>query len=320
MNGKELGDGIYAKLKTNRGNIVVSLEYEKAPLTVTNFVGLAEGNLGTTRGKGTRFYNGLTFHRVVPGFVIQGGDPDGNGTGGPGYQFPDEFHPDLKHDSAGILSMANAGPGTNGSQFFITLGATPHLNNRHSVFGHVVEGMDVVESISQGDKIEEVEILRIGDNAQNFKSDQQAFDKLIEQIGQKEQDAKKQHLQKQMQLIEEKFSDAKIMEESKIRYIVHSEGNGDKPKRGSTVKVHYTGTFLNDRKFDSSRDRNEPFSFRLGVGQVIEGWDISVMDMKKGERRTVVLPPQYAYGDQGIGGVIPPETYLVFDIELLDFK
>jgi len=173
-------DGVYAEINTNRGKIVVLLEYKKVPLTVTNFVGLAEGTINNkAKPAGKPYYDGILFHRVVPEFVIQAGDPLGNGMGGPGYRFPDEFHPSLRHSMAGILSMANAGPNTNGSQFFITLAPTPHLDNRHSVFGRVVEGKDLITKIQQGDKIESVKIVRIGEEAQKFKPTQASFDELL---------------------------------------------------------------------------------------------------------------------------------------------
>ena len=164
-----LDDGLYAKINTDKGEMLLKLEYEKAPLTVANFVGLAEGKLyNTAKEEGQPFYDGLTFHRVIGDFMIQGGDPSGNGTGGPGYKFQDEIDPTLKHNRAGTLSMANAGPGTNGSQFFITHKATPHLDGRHTVFGYVLKGQEVVDAIRQGDEINSIKIIRVGEKAKNF--------------------------------------------------------------------------------------------------------------------------------------------------------
>ncbi|PKN19833.1 MAG: peptidylprolyl isomerase [Deltaproteobacteria bacterium HGW-Deltaproteobacteria-6] len=177
-----LADGLYAKLTTSKGDILIQLEFEKTPLTVVNFVGLAEGTIMSTRGKGVRFYNGLAFHRVIPDFMIQGG-----GTGGPGYNFPDEIDATLKHDAPGILSMANAGPGTNGSEFFITHTKTPWLDGKHTVFGHVVSGQDVVDAIRKGDTIKNINIIRIGVKANAFKADQETFDTLLAGLKQKKQ-------------------------------------------------------------------------------------------------------------------------------------
>ncbi|TVQ35776.1 MAG: peptidylprolyl isomerase [Spirochaetaceae bacterium] len=171
-----LPDGLYAHIETSRGTIIVELEFQRTPMTVMNFVGLAEGTIEHSRGSGVRFYDGLTFHRVIQDFMIQGGDPEGSGSGGPGYRFPDEFHPELRHDAAGILSMANAGPDTNGSQFFITHTATPWLDDAHTVFGRVVSGQDVVDSIQRRDRMERVRIQRVGTDAEGFRADQQAFD------------------------------------------------------------------------------------------------------------------------------------------------
>jgi peptidylprolyl isomerase len=314
------GNGLFAELETPKGVIVLQLEFEKAPLTVANFVGLSEGTKKHNRGEGVRFYDGLTFHRVEPNFVIQGGDPNANGTGGPGYQFADEIHPDLKHSSEGILSMANAGPGTNGSQFFITLAPTPHLDGRHAVFGKVVKGMETVKKIAKGDAIKRVNIVRSGKDAKEFKTDQQAFELYARQLAEKREKAEMGQIEKQKKLIKEKYADAKVTK-SGIYYIVDKAGDGKKPEQGQVVVVHYVGTLLIDgKKFDSSRDRNEPLIFRAGTGDVIAGWDETLLDMRKGERRRVVLPPEQAYGKRGAGGVIPPNAYLVFDIELLDVK
>jgi peptidyl-prolyl cis-trans isomerase A (cyclophilin A) len=159
-------DGVFAVIKTNKGVIRIQLEYRKAPMTVANFVGLAEGNVkNTARPEGKPYYDGLLFHRVIADFMIQGGDPTGTGAGGPGYALADEIDPTLKHTRAGTLSMANAGPNTNGSQFFITHKDTPWLDGRHTVFGYVVEGQDVVDAIQQGDRMESITIERMGDDA-----------------------------------------------------------------------------------------------------------------------------------------------------------
>ena len=160
-------DGIYAKFNTTKGAITVKLTHDLTPGTVGNFVALAEGNLeNKVSPQGTPYYNGLKFHRVIPDFMIQGGCPLGTGTGDAGYKFDDEFHPELNHSKPGVLSMANAGPGTNGSQFFITHVATPWLDNKHTVFGHVVEGQEVVDATAQGDTLETLEIIRVGAEAE----------------------------------------------------------------------------------------------------------------------------------------------------------
>jgi peptidylprolyl isomerase len=311
----QLKDGLYAKIITDRGDILLSLYYKKTPLTVINFVGLAEGTKslgGADRPTGTPFYDGLKFHRVINDFMIQGGCPLGTGTGGPGYTFPDEFDPSLKHDRPGTLSMANAGPDTNGSQFFITHVPTPHLDGRHTVFGRVVQGQDVVDSIEKGDGIKKIEIIRVGKEAGEFKTDDAAFKAALADLtrGEKEKIDK---------LINKRWPDT-TRTASGLRYVVKKEGSGDTPAKGATVTAHYTGRLLeNNRKFDSSYDRGTPFEFQVGMGQVISGWDEAFLAMRKGEKRTIILPPQLAYGSRGAGRAIPPGAWLVFDVELVDF-
>ncbi len=310
----ELENGLYAKFKTSKGEILVQLEFEKTPLTVANFVGLAEGTKDfANRPKGKPYYNGLNFHRVIADFMIQGGCPEGTGRGGPGYRFADEIDATLKHKGPGILSMANAGPATNGSQFFITHKATPWLDGKHTVFGHVVKGQDIVNAIAKGDKLESVTIVRVGAKAKAFKADQAAFDKLAKDVTEKPMrdllaKLKKDHPKAEV-----------VTTKSGLKYIVTKGGAGEKAGKGKRIKAHYTGTLMNGQKFDSSRDRGEPFSFVVGVGQVIPGWDEALSDMKKGERRILIIPPNLAYGARGAGGVIPPNATLVFDVEMVDF-
>ncbi len=318
---RKMKDGLYARIQTARGSILLKLYYDKTPLTVINFVGLAEGtmHLGGSKPVGTPFYDGLKFHRVIPDFMIQGGCPLQTGTGGPGYTFPDEIVSSLKFSGPGVLAMANAGPGTNGSQFFITHTATPHLNGRHTIFGHVVEGQEVVNAIEQGDTIEHVEIIRVGRDAKRFRTDQAAFDRELARIQDEENKAKQKERDRIRKMIREKWPEAHHTR-SGIYYQVLKEGEGGTPKPGTTITVNYTGRLLlNGRKFDSSYDRGEPIRFEVGTGRVIRGWDEILVHMKKGEKRTLIIPPELAYGDRGAGGVIPPGAWLVFDVELVDF-
>lgn len=314
---KNLPDGIYAVMETTKGEITLSLEYEKTPLTVINFIGLAEGKMNTTVKSGP-YYDGLKFHRVIADFMVQGGDPQGTGAGGPGYNFGDEIDSSLKFDGPGVLAMANAGPGTNGSQFFITHVATDWLQGKHTIFGKVLEGQDIVNKIAQGDEIKKVTIIRNGAAAEGFKADQAAFDAINGNLA---ADAKKKFEEASKAVLEEissRWPNAKVTE-SGIRYVVKKEGTGQTPTAGTKVKAHYTGMLMDGTKFDSSVDRGTPFEFNAGGGQVIKGWDESFLSMKKGEKRTIILPPELAYGERGYPGVIPPSAWLVFEVELIDF-
>jgi peptidylprolyl isomerase len=286
-------------------------------MTVMNFVGLAEGTIAFKNRAAKRYYDGLTFHRVIEDFMIQGGDPKGNGTGGPGYRFPDEIVPALKHDAPGVLSMANSGPDTNGSQFFITHKATPWLDGKHTVFGRVVSGQEVVGAIQQGDTIISVKILRSGREAQAFKATQASFDALVKEAGDRAREKRAKARLDSLETIGKKWPQAKKTK-SGLMYVVSKSGSGPCPQYGDTVTVHYTGAFLDGSVFDSSRSRGTPASFR--VGEVIEGWNEALLAMSKGEKRTLVVPPELGYGEAGYPGVIPPDSFLVFEVELIDFK
>lgn len=311
-------NGLFAEVKTNKGIVMLQLEFEKTPLTVANFVSLAEGtnSMVEAKFKGKKYYNGLKFHRVIPDFMVQGGDPTGTGSSGPGYSFNDEIDASLKHNKPGILSMANAGPGTNGSQFFITHKETPWLDGKHTVFGHVVSGQNVVNAIAQNDVIESVTIIRKGDAAKKFDAskvfdatmkNKEAADKVIAEKLKKESEIAKAKVLKD-------FPNYKTTD-SGILYTVITEGSGKMPAATDKVKVHYTGSLLDGTVFDSSVARGEPITF--GLNQVIKGWTEGVQLMKEGAKYKFLIPSHLAYGAQGAGGVIPPNADLIFEVELI---
>ena len=308
-------DGIYAKINTEKGDILISLSFKLTPGTVGNFVSLAEGKLENNAiAQGTPYYNGLKFHRVIPDFMVQGGDPQGTGVGGPGYQFDDEFHPDLRHDAPGVLSMANSGPGSNGSQFFITHVETPWLDDKHSVFGNVVEGMDVVNAIEQGDSMIDVKIIRVGEEAEKWNSIE-AFRQFTGAKAEREAASKKAQ-DNLLGALSEGFDQT----ESGLRYKIIQKGDGIKPQKGQNVSVHYKGMFAEGGVFDDSYKRGNPIEFPIGMGNVIPGWDEGILLLNKGDKARFVIPSHLAYGEAGAGGVIPPNATLVFDVELMDIK
>ncbi|WP_292901653.1 peptidylprolyl isomerase [Nonlabens sp.] len=308
-------EGIYAKLDTTKGEILVQLHYDKTPGTVGNFVALAEGNLeNKAKEQGIPYYDGLKFHRVIPDFMVQGGDPQGTGSGGPGYNFDDEFHPELRHDAPGVLSMANAGPATNGSQFFITHIPTPWLDDKHTVFGNVIEGQNVIDSIAQGDEIIKVSILREGNTAKAFNAVEEF--RQFEGAGKKREEQARKQADQEMDEIAMGFDKT----ESGLRYKIINQGDGVQAEKGKTVSVHYKGMLPNGKVFDSSYDRKQPIDFALGMGQVIAGWDEGIQLLKVGDKARFVIPSHMAYGSAGAGGVIPPDATLVFDVELVAVK
>lgn len=339
----ELPDGLYAEIVTSKGTIVAELEFEKTPVTVANFVSLAEGKnaFATENLRNKPFYNGLKFHRVLADFMIQGGDPLGDGTGDAGYKFKDEIT-DLKHDTPGILSMANSGPGTNGSQFFITHVPTPWLDGKHTVFGHVVSnGMETVNKIVQDDVIESVTIIRKGAEAKKF----DAVKVFTDYFNNKDKEAKqieKEYNDKYKTVIDEKaafFAENKTKATktpSGLQYVILEKGSGKKPATGTPIYIHYAGFFESGMLFDSSIETvattfgkfdevrkaqggYAPIGFQAGKKDgMIPGFIEGIEQLSFGDRALIFIPSNLAYGEGGAGEVIPPNTPLIFEITLLE--
>jgi peptidyl-prolyl cis-trans isomerase A (cyclophilin A) len=322
--GNKKESKMFAEITTTQGVVKVELFYKQAPMTVANFVALAEGEMkNEAKELGVPFYDGLKWHRVISkvegrgqDFMIQGGDPQGNGMGGPGYQFPDEIVDSLRHDTPGILSMANSGPATNGSQFFITLVPTSWLDGKHTVFGKVVEGMEFVSSTRQGDEIVSVKIIREGKDAATFDAPNVFF---AVQEAAKAKLGEKEKLESQgfENFIKDHYPNAKKTE-SGLYYVHTTEGTGKQPTAANQVEVHYEGRFMDGKVFDSSIARGESITF--GLGQVIKGWTEGLQLMKEGGKATLVIPYQLAYGAGGRPPQIPAKSTLVFDIELIQVK
>jgi len=328
---KNLGDGLYAQMETSKGNMTIELFEQDAPLTVANFVGLAEGTKeNKAKPLGTPFYDGIIFHRVIKNFMIQGGDPDGKGTGGPGYDFEDEFFSDKKHDKKGVLSMANSGTNTNGSQFFITEVPTPWLDGKHTIFGQVIDGLEVIDTIANVEKgpqdkpkedvmINHIYIIKKGDKYKNYDGGK-AFEKAqtehkikTEEIKKKDQAEKDKEIQRQKELTAKAQATA-----SGLKYFIEKEGTGALPVTGDTLKVHYTLRLSDGEKLDSSYDRDQPLTAQVGVTQLIQGWMEALTLFKRGTKVFLIIPPELGYGPQGAGGVIPPNATLYFDMEILE--
>lgn len=354
-------EGIFATIATNKGNIVVQLEFQKAPITVANFVSLVEGTntfVTKEKQKGKPFYDGLKFHRVIKDFMIQGGDPDGNGSGGCGYSFKDEFS-DLKFDKGGILAMANSGPATNGSQFFITHKDTPWLNMKHTIFGHVTQGMDIVNLIVQDDVILKISISRKGTLAKQFdalkvfsdyyanKDDDSKKQALINAENEKkkaeiEAEAKKAYLEKYASVISAKeiyLKETKAtttITASGLAYKILQKGTGIRPVDGTTFYFNYAGYFEDGTLFDSNYedisklcgkyDANRAaqngyraFPFEAGKKDgMIPGFLEGLSLMSFGDKAIIYIPANLAYGERGAGGVIPPNTNLIFELEMIE--
>jgi len=346
----DLPDGLYAKIETNKGTIITQLEFTKTPVTVANFVTLVEGKNPFVNKKyeDKPFFNGLTFHRVISGFMIQAGDPDADGSGGPGYKFKDEFS-DLRHDRPGILSMANAGPGTNGSQFFITHVPTPNLDMKHTVFGSVIgEGIDIVNSIQGGDVMNSVTIIRIGEAAKKF----DAVKVFRDYVATDEENQKKQVIidAENKRLYDEKYKSVKdskaislaaLKVESQksptgLQYKILKKGSGKKPSAGSVAFINYTGFLKNGEMFDSSVEAQaksfgkfdqrksdagqyHPIPFTIGRKEgLIPGFIEGLEKLSFGDKAVLFIPSHLGYGPQGAGDLIPPNADIIFEIELLE--
>lgn len=332
----ELDKGIYANIETNKGDIILQLEMEKTPITVANFVSLAEGNNPQVAEEfsGKRFYDGIVFHRVIKDFMIQGGDPTATGSGGPGYRFIDEFT-DLTHDGPGILSMANSGPETNGSQFFITHKETPWLNGKHTVFGKVVDGQMVVDSIAQNDTILKVSIIRKGGEAKQFNAP-----KIFSEYFEKKITADREKTEKQsilMKANQEKFKSQKAKAKttaSGLQYIITEKGKGPGVTTTNKVTTHYAvyfsdGVLLETSKLETAEamDKVDPNRKAAGAYQpltadvspqaaMIEGFKEGLRLLNVGDKATLFLPHQLAYGENG-NQVIPPRSDLIFEVEIV---
>lgn len=319
---ESLPSGVYAKMETSKGEMIIQFFDKEAPITVANFVGLAQGTIeNTAKPKGTPYYDGIIFHRVIKDFMIQGGDPTGTGMGDPGYKFDDEKN-DLRHEGKGFLSMANSGPNTNGSQFFITEVATPWLDGRHTIFGKVINGLETIDNIvtvaknSQDKPLEDVVINSVkiftkGDEYANYDANKIFIEG-------------KENIKKRNQELEAKkfetLKEGMQQTASGLYYKITKQGNGKQAEKGNIVSVHYSGRLTNGQEFDNSFRRGQPIEFPVGVGQVIRGWDEGILLLKEGDSATFLIPPDLGYGARGAGGVIPPNAWLVFDVELVKVK
>lgn len=318
-------DGVFAVMETTRGTIVLRLFYKETPMTVTNFVGLAEGTLDATKGK--PFYDGLKFHRVISkangdgqDFMIQGGDPRGNGTGGPGYQFPNEIVDGITHSKPGILAMANSGPDTNGSQFYITIVECPWLDGSYNIFGEVVDGQEVVNTTRKNDVINKVTIVRQGAEAEKFTATQADFDAQVVAAKERSAAQKKAYYQSQIDAIKKQFPGMKE-HETGILYEIVEEGTGNVAGARKSVSVDYKGYLIDGSVFDTSMQPGRaPLDFVTAAGRMIEGFDLMTQEMKVGETRRMALPPDYAYGEGGYPPVIPAKSYILFDVTLKSVK
>lgn len=330
-------EGLYAEVQTNKGLIVLQLEFEKTPMTAANFVGLAEGTIANAAfPEKAPYFDGIKWYRVVPGHVIQCGIPKSDKAKDPGYQFPNEIVlPDLNHGRAGMVNMANGGPHTNGSQWCIMLGDRSYLDGDYTVFGHVVEGMDVVFKIVQNDEIQTVKIVRVGKAAKKFRPITESFQKMVGEAEARAKDADVRRKADEDALILKNWPNA-VAGESGLKYVVLQEGRGKPPAGGEKIKVVYTGKcLLSGKAFVGTAadgtpfwgDTAEPFVYEIGKTKINPGLDATLGSMKKGEKRFVIVTAEMGYKTSGFYAkerpnekrfVISPNTLLVYEIERLE--
>ncbi|RMA58605.1 peptidylprolyl isomerase [Ulvibacter antarcticus] len=342
----DLEDGVYAEFVTNKGTFVAKLYNKQTPLTVANFVSLAEGTntMVDSAYKGKKFYDGLTFHRIIKDFMIQGGDPKGDGSGNPGYRFPDEFNDTLRMDRKGVLAMANSGPGTNGSQFFVTLKETPWLNGRHTVFGEIVVGQEVIDSIGTmattkpGDTPVEPVIIQTVNILNTANAKMASFTEEMEALENKKKEVEARALKTGEETIaglNAVKADAETLA-SGVQIYKNVDGGGEQPKEGDKVLINYEGYLSNGKLFDSNvQSVEEKYEMlnpeKLAKGgyapmpadygkeaKLIPGFREGLLSMKVGDKSTIFIPSALAYGEQGAGQIIPPNSDLIFVIELVE--
>ena len=337
----DLSEGLYAEINTNKGDMIVNLNFKETPVTVANFVSLSEGKNKEVNAEysGKKYYNGLTFHRVIENFMIQGGCPLGNGSGNPGYQFKDEFNDSLRHIGAGILSMANSGPNTNGSQFFITHKNTTWLDGIHTVFGKVIKGVEIVDSIKQYDTIKNVSIIRIGREAKSFNSPKIFSNHFIEERKNKEkQILKLNNLKLETKLEHENRKSLSNSTKSGLQYNITYKSNGQKVDPSKTIMTNYSVFFEDGSLLDTSilnvaeefevvnenrkvTNRYIPLACKVGPDDaLIQGFKEGLKLLNIGDKATLFLPYYLAYGEEGIGSQIPPKSNLIFEVEVMEQK
>jgi cyclophilin family peptidyl-prolyl cis-trans isomerase len=308
--------GLYAEIETSKGNCTIRLDFDKVPMTVANFVGLAEGTIKSVMRKGLRFYDGSVFFRVVKNLMVQGGDPYGDGRGGPGYIIPFEYYPTLKHDRPYVVSMLRTGLSIHGCQFVILLKPAPWLDGRQPVFGRIVHGKEIADVLETGDIIRTVTIKRIGSAARAFKVDQDMFETMLRNVKARILDEQRREEEKHITEIKQRWPGL-IESSSGLLYKINQEGKGESPEEGDKVIVNYKGELLDGTVVISSKNEGDYLSF-INT-DIIKGMNEMIFQMKKGESRLVITPPDMGFGEAGLPGLIPPHSFLIFTIELIDF-